>query len=500
MLVRIFRGTVNRGKLVHDSDTTASSTLSSQELQRQLTETTCDCGGTWHISDYASPLENRMGGAGASASIVLQCGECGLHQAYVLSAPDSGQADAADDEFGDDLFGNDEFDEFVRAQRLHHYEFAHVALRGFFFKDPQDRLARIRAHDGQQLLCDFWDYVGKHLSEQGAGAWLPTAGLAVEPLDLPGWRGVIVHLPPPAITAEAHFIALAVGLAADDGTCRYVLSERTLPSQGETGCAVLCEWKTDGSHANYGALPSATLEDFRQALAAHLPPEDRQGQSGPAGMLRRYPAAAESPAAAVSRDDGFRAQLCIFAFEVVPASLGGSAAESAVYHEQPFATLLPALWQKAAAIARSRDFPELPLPAGLALRLASRDGQKYLVVQMPPPQAAPEPYLLAVRYTDKPEPLRQRLARWLGRADNAGAHLQRTVYALEHCVESESGAALFTTLSADGRHTIVGTLESTNPDRFLDAVCACEAGKSSRFFNGPVSSQQSLLYAALKNA
>lgn len=87
-----------------------------------------------------------------------------------------------------------------------------------------------------------------------------------------------------------------------------------------------------------------------------------------------------------------------------------------------------------------------------------------------------------------------------GRADNAGAQLERTVYALEHCAESEFGAALFTTLSAEGEHSIVGTLESTDPDIFLDAVCACEAGKSRRFFNAQVSSQQPSLYAALKKA
>ncbi|MBS2018556.1 MAG: hypothetical protein JST00_37165 [Deltaproteobacteria bacterium] len=142
--------------------------------------------------------------------------------------------------------------------RPRHYAFAHLNLRMLLrskssvwplFRDAPSEAAL------DELLAKAWG------DAEGASGASDVAGLRDE---IPTGKridgGILVRMPPPEGTTEAHFIAAV----EHGGAVRYFTLERSLLG------AVLCEW-TDEVHANMGSCP-ADEESFLAAVRSRLEP------------------------------------------------------------------------------------------------------------------------------------------------------------------------------------------------------------------------------------
>jgi hypothetical protein len=76
-------------------------------------------------------------------------------------------------------------------------------------------------------------------------------------------EGTVLEMPPPQIPPDCHFIAI-VPLASDRARC-FTLEHCFLLKP-----TMLCEWKADQSHANFGIGPEAEIDLFVAAVTAQL--------------------------------------------------------------------------------------------------------------------------------------------------------------------------------------------------------------------------------------
>lgn len=139
--------------------------------------------------------------------------------------------------------------------RPRHYAFAHGKLRLLLRTGsavwPMFRDAKSEAE--LNLLIDkAWDGDDADAADAGEYPWRPTA----RTID----GGILVRMPPPEGTTEAHFIAVL----EHEGKVRYFTLEKSLMG------AVLCEW-TDAVHANMGSCPTDE-ESFLAAVRNKLTP------------------------------------------------------------------------------------------------------------------------------------------------------------------------------------------------------------------------------------
>jgi hypothetical protein len=77
------------------------------------------------------------------------------------------------------------------------------------------------------------------------------------------FEGTVLEMPPPQIPPDCHFIAV-VPLAADQLRC-FTLERCFLLKP-----TMLCEWRADRSHANFGIGPEPEIDLFVAAVAAKL--------------------------------------------------------------------------------------------------------------------------------------------------------------------------------------------------------------------------------------
>jgi hypothetical protein len=158
--------------------------------------------------------------------------------------------------------------------RTHHYVFGHIALRQLFFYNPPGFVGAL-ADRGAELVKQIWDDVGKKVQEGELEATpLSSRGLDCSTHDLgSGTVAVVVALPRPEKTAEAHFVGLVLRmpkkrlwglLGRGKGVARYITLEHGVNIEGGDR-TVLCEWSGEGHH-NMGNGPEATVSAFVQKL------------------------------------------------------------------------------------------------------------------------------------------------------------------------------------------------------------------------------------------
>lgn len=164
--------------------------------------------------------------------------------------------------------------------RLHHYIFAHQALRSLIFARPLELFALLGLeHKGLAILQTIWKKVGEELQAHG-GTPLPDQGLSAEIARSDGRPILLVQLPPPSGTTEAYFVAVIMTApprkrwlrSPNPPEIRYFTLERGADLShmfpGFEAHNVLGEWTKDGSHLNHGPGPAAEKGAFLAAVAA----------------------------------------------------------------------------------------------------------------------------------------------------------------------------------------------------------------------------------------
>ncbi|GMU55568.1 MAG: hypothetical protein AMXMBFR33_47140 [Candidatus Xenobia bacterium] len=140
------------------------------------------------------------------------------------------------------------------------YMFAHRVFPRWFFEDPAAVAQVLSGPEALPHLIALWKEVGMACQES-----LASDGLALEPVRLDDWQGVLIRLPPPGEVPEAHFLCLVWPSSKGPEAARIVTLEHSLDLQGEKR-TVLGEWRSDGAHLNFGSGPEAQSKPFLEAV------------------------------------------------------------------------------------------------------------------------------------------------------------------------------------------------------------------------------------------
>jgi hypothetical protein len=180
---------------------------------------------------------------------------------------------------------------------MHHYIFAHTALREWAAESPA-KLAGVLLADGPAPLKFLWSRVAETIPP---GEQLSDEGLLCEAVQTPaGIPILLVTCPLPLEVPEAYFVALVplidgripasgeelMPVLTNDRqhgrvTLRYFTLERTTLVENpslEAGC--VCEWSGD-RHLNCGPAPEPTQLAFTIANDTVLADDAQQGRPSP---------------------------------------------------------------------------------------------------------------------------------------------------------------------------------------------------------------------------
>jgi hypothetical protein len=155
---------------------------------------------------------------------------------------------------------------------LHHYEFAHHALRCVCLADPLQFFAVMASPHKQRFVDALWEMVRKECDKSGKPSF-SSRDIRVETARIGEYPAVLVCMPPPRNMAEAHMICVVLkvpqresgsGEARPPSVQYYTLEKGIdLGTMGER--TVLCAWN-DVGHMNFGDGPKATPEAFFDAV------------------------------------------------------------------------------------------------------------------------------------------------------------------------------------------------------------------------------------------
>lgn len=173
----------------------------------------------------------------------------------------------------------------VSEPRRQHYIFAHRALPQIIHSDPDKALELMAGPEADGFLPFFWRRVAER-ERIPAAEQLAPRGLARTVRNEPdGTVAVVITLPPPEGDTEAYFVAavftpgprkLLERPGVQAGHASRSVRVFTLEKAGPLDPGVityLCEWTSDGTHANYGSGPEPEEAAFIQALSQRFSAE-----------------------------------------------------------------------------------------------------------------------------------------------------------------------------------------------------------------------------------
>jgi hypothetical protein len=152
----------------------------------------------------------------------------------------------------------------------HHYEFAHIALREVCNDDPLAFFDIIDSPLRNDFLGDIWRRVRESCDANGRVSF-DFSDIGITTCRIKSFPAVIVAMPTPTETAQAHFVAIVLKIDTDADTppvqpdVAYLTLEKGTTSD-DSERTVLCGWRSDGAHMNYGDGPAATQESFIAAV------------------------------------------------------------------------------------------------------------------------------------------------------------------------------------------------------------------------------------------
>jgi hypothetical protein len=170
----------------------------------------------------------------------------------------------------DEPAGGDPFED-LDSPRCHHYTLAHYALRGVALRHPLGFLGILASEDATAFLEDLMKSVSENCKPREPQAGFTVSDLTIHKLRVGPYPAVAIQMPPPRATTEAYFVLAVLLVDLDqelpegEATLRYFTLEKGFTLEGGSR-TVLCEWTSQGSHANYGDGPEPRLAAFALAV------------------------------------------------------------------------------------------------------------------------------------------------------------------------------------------------------------------------------------------
>lgn len=168
--------------------------------------------------------------------------------------------------------------------RMHHYQFAHHWIRGWFQHSPEAVIARLGQEDALDVLASLWEELGEQLPD---GEKLSPNGLAF------ARRGVdhatcsdyfaIIEMPEPLGMTECHYIGMMIRSPdsrvvpehrAEEGRVAkswYFTLERSFKADFVTPTAILCSW-SGTTHNNHGGDYIPDIDTFIDTIEQTVGP------------------------------------------------------------------------------------------------------------------------------------------------------------------------------------------------------------------------------------
>lgn len=345
-----------------------------------------ECGGPWKIRARTEVGDGLV-------ALELECGVCGASTR--VSARASGEGPTGDDDDG---------------PRDHHYAFAHQAFPAWFFDNPLLALRLLSGRECRETLEDAWSQIGEQVVANG-GQPLPPDGLRTELQTIRGRDVVWVFVPPPLRVPEAYCICLVPPRGGHDA--RYLVFERTQPDEKggepEAERAILCEWLEGRRRRPHHRHMDPRSERFDSLIEAVFDREDELSARGqdqdtlPVWDL----AAGEDPLEFEWEGEDVALHHCFFAFHLLPEALLSERrlrlpADAA--GRAGFLAELDDLWRASFAIAQRLGNPARK-PGDLEATVFDAGSSSVLLLRLPQPLAAPEPYCVIVPLGSEPERL-----------------------------------------------------------------------------------------------
>ena len=156
----------------------------------------------------------------------------------------------------------------------HHYVLGHVAFRQICKTNPLGFFGAMASPDKDQFCRDIWKTVCEHCDEAGQPAFT-ISDVQITTLRVGDFPTILIRMPDPLNTAEAHLIAIVLKLARDATAppenieFAYFMLEKGISIDGRER-TVLCSWGMDDSHSNYGDGPPVDEKEFLQAVEGML--------------------------------------------------------------------------------------------------------------------------------------------------------------------------------------------------------------------------------------
>ena len=156
----------------------------------------------------------------------------------------------------------------------HHYVLGHIALRQICKANPLGFFGAMASEDRDQFCRDVWKTVCEHCDETGQPAFT-ISDVKISTVRVADFPTILIRMPDPLNTAEAHLIAIVLKLKRDITTppdnieFAYFTLEKGVDADGGRR-TVLCSWSMDDSHSNYGDGPPVDESRFLQAVEGLL--------------------------------------------------------------------------------------------------------------------------------------------------------------------------------------------------------------------------------------
>lgn len=433
------------------SELSYESTAARDEYLRSVT---CECGGSWRVTDRTFVAEGPV-----REHVSVECTLCGLIGQFTFNFDAANAASELPDsdvtESPGDSEPGGEFDDADDYGHYHRYVFAHRVLPELVFEDPEGFLG-VFADDGAERLRRLWDDIGQQVSKMDKRRAVSGEELDLHVANIAGRRAALITLPEPLETAEAHFVAVVDGdPAKDDFDWRYLVLERT-ESEDTTSQpdAVLCEWLPGGGRRNHARHCVPDLDRFVETVSKQLVLEDNRREHGaPRIAAPSWRPRTDEPTNLPFSEDGFRIHHCIFAFKVLPDALFAGLAGDALTAGVNVAAL-DALWERAGSLCSSAGEPVIPVPE-LRADVFAHVGVRWLVVTLPQPFSPPEPHFIAAPVAG-------------GRAE--------VVYTFERANLDPDSPPLLSRIDRDGSHAVIGMVKDNSVQAFLEAAVSVHAG------------------------
>lgn len=168
----------------------------------------------------------------------------------------------------------------------HHYEFAHEAVPQIVMRRPEWLFDCLTLDELRDALGFAYGLVCQHCGD----APFAFEEVGVEERTVGGRKAVLITMPTPQEMCEAHFACAVLLAPLGDGTPRvaYYTLEHGQHGDG-TPYAVVCAWRKDGSHRNFGLHIEPEADAFL-AVVEQLAARDDGDEGGDDDWLWDIPA------------------------------------------------------------------------------------------------------------------------------------------------------------------------------------------------------------------